>query len=205
MNSTYRVSRRFTRLSDASLNCFAGSVIVAMTDNPVFPNPLIPLSQLADMQQTFSAACVASAMGGSAATSWKNDCRGILLTALRSQAGYVEHLCRNNLAGLLSSGFTNANPNRAQSVLAVPTILKILNERSGQLTLRLKPVANARNYQVQVQVGEGGWQEAGFYNQARRIVVLNLTPGTVYQIRARALGGSTGYSDWSPVTSQMSL
>jgi hypothetical protein len=33
----------------------------------------------------------------------------------------------------------------------------------------------------------------------------NLVPGTVYQIRARALGGSTGYSDWSMITSCMAV
>jgi hypothetical protein len=54
-------------------------------------------------------------------------------------------------------------------------------------------------------VGGGEWQEAGIFPQARRMVLANLTPGTIYNIRVRALGGSTGYSEWSPVTSRMSL
>ena len=205
MNNTNRVSRRFTRLPDATLSCFTGSIVLSMTGNPRFPNPLIPLSQLADLQKAFSESCVASAMGGPAATSFKNDCRASLTTALRSQAGYVEHVCRTDLAGLLSSGFTDASPNRAQSELLAPLIAKILNEQTGQLTLRVKSVANARNYQVQIQVGDGGWQEAGVFSKARRIVVQNLTPGTVYQIRVRALGGSTGFSPWSLVATRMSL
>jgi hypothetical protein len=41
--------------------------------------------------------------------------------------------------------------------------------------------------------------------QARRIEVANLTPGTTYNIRIRAIGGSTGQSDWSDVASRMSL
>lgn len=205
MNNTYHVSRRFTRLSDPSLNCFTGSVILGMTDNPLFPDPLIPLAQLTDLQTRFSDSCVESDMGGKVATFRKNDCRAALLTALRSQAGYVEHVCRNDLAGMLSSGFTNASLNRAQSQLARPVILVILNEGSGQLTLRVKSVRNARNYQVQLQVGEDEWRDAGFYTQARRIVVKNLTPGTVYNLRVRALGGSTGSSDWSQVVSRMSL
>jgi hypothetical protein len=76
---------------------------------------------------------------------------------------------------------------------------------SGQLTLRITPIANARNYQIQTQVGDGGWQEAGIFSQSRRVVVANLTPGTVYNLRVRAIGGSTGYSEWSSVTSRMSL
>ena len=33
----------------------------------------------------------------------------------------------------------------------------------------------------------------------------NLTPGTNYNIQIRAIGGSTGQSDWSALTSHMSL
>jgi hypothetical protein len=80
-----------------------------------------------------------------------------------------------------------------------------LNERSEKLALRLTPIANARNYQVQTRTGTGDWQEAGIFPQARRIEVARLTPGTVYDLRVRALGGSTGYSSWSDVTSRMSI
>lgn len=32
-----------------------------------------------------------------------------------------------------------------------------------------------------------------------------LTPGTQYQVQVRAIGGSTGYSDWSDSVSHMSM
>ena len=131
MNSTNRVSRRFTRLKDGSLDCFTGSIILNMTGNPRFPNPLIPLSELADLRKAFFDSHVAARAGGRAATARKNADRQTLLVALRSQAGYVEHVCRTDLAGLLSSGFTDASPNRAQSPLVRPSILKLLNERSA--------------------------------------------------------------------------
>ena len=41
------------------------------------------------------------------------------------------------------------------------------------------------------------WTTAMFSTQARTITLAGLTTGTVYQVRARALGGSTGQSDWS--------
>jgi len=37
----------------------------------------------------------------------------------------------------------------------------------------------------------------------RRIVLLGLTPGTIYFVRVRAIGGSTGYSEWSVPVSLM--
>jgi len=49
----------------------------------------------------------------------------------------------------------------------------------------------------------GPWQEAGIVTEARRIVLPGLTPGTIYFVRARAIGGSTGYSEWSVAVSLM--
>jgi hypothetical protein len=37
------------------------------------------------------------------------------------------------------------------------------------------------------------------------VVLQNLTPGTNYNVQARAVGGSAGYSDWSDPVSHMAL
>jgi hypothetical protein len=147
---------------------------------------------------------VAALDGGKILTAAKNAARAALTDGLRRQGLYVQGVARD-LPTLLSSGYSAASRNTAQTQLASPWILKVLNDFSGQLTLRVTPIRNARNYQVQIQVGDGAWQEAGFFTQARRMVVPNLTPGTVYNLRVRALGGSTGVSPWSNVTSRMSL
>jgi hypothetical protein len=49
----------------------------------------------------------------------------------------------------------------------------------------------------------GNWQDAGIYTKTRDIVLQQLTPGTVYNVRVRAFGGSTGHSDWSDPVSKM--
>jgi hypothetical protein len=65
-------------------------------------------------------------------------------------------------------------------------------------------VDNAKSYQVQTNTnGNGTWLDAGIFTQARRIVLVGLTPGAVCNIRARAIGGSTGYSEWSVPASLM--
>jgi hypothetical protein len=48
-----------------------------------------------------------------------------------------------------------------------------------------------------------GWKPAGSFTAARRIILTSLTSGTVYNVRARAIGGSTGYSDWSDPSSHI--
>ena len=43
----------------------------------------------------------------------------------------------------------------------------------------------------------------GLPTQVRRIEVNNLTPGNTYTVQLRAIGGSTGFSDWSAPTPRM--
>lgn len=198
------VSHRYTRLPDTSFNIFASSVVQAMTGNPAFPNPAVPLAELSALQADFLQKLTATILGGVIETQAKKTARAALTDALRRLGRYVQDAAQD-YSTLLSSGYAAASQNRSQTVLISPKILKTLNEASGKLTLRVTPVANARSYQVQAQIGNGAWQEAGISSQARRMVVAGLTPGTMYNIRVRALGGRTGYSDWSPVTSRMSL
>ena len=51
----------------------------------------------------------------------------------------------------------------------------------------------AKAYQVQYCVGTGPWLEAGIWPNTKGIVITNLTPGTVYSVRVRGVGGSTQY------------
>ena len=46
-------------------------------------------------------------------------------------------------------------------------------------------------------------QEMHLLLGSRRIRLTNFTPGTVYTIQVRAIGGFTGYSDWSDPVSHM--
>jgi Fibronectin type III domain len=204
MKTNLHVSHRYTRLKDNSFGIFAGSVILNMTGNPAYPNPAVPLAELSALQADFGQKLAATCMGGKVVTAAKISARAALTQALRRQGIYVQDAA-TDLVTLLSSGYSCASQNRSQAVLARPMIRKILNEAAGQLTLRVTPIANARNYQVQMRAGDGAWQEAGIFSQARRMVVMNLTSGTLYNIRVRALGGSTGYSEWSMVISRVSL
>ena len=88
-----------------------------------------------------------------------------------------------------------------------PSVLAIENLARAQLLVRLTPINNARAYEVRMIYGPNGWQAAGVFTRAWRVVLENLTPGTSYtvQVQARAIGGSTGYSDWSDPVSPMAL
>jgi hypothetical protein len=80
---------------------------------------------------------------------------------------------------------------------ATPAIIGIDNDTSTQLNVHLTPVTNALGYEVQTCIGTAPWVTVMFSSQARTITLTGLTTATIVQVRARALGGSTGQSDWS--------
>lgn len=204
MQNKLKVTLTYNSYPDAVVDELTTAIITAMTGNPTFPTPTIPLPTVTTKQTTFRNAMAAAANGGTPLTAAKNKARQALLDALDANAMYVQSLARYDMAMLLSSGYQAASTNRAQTQLPAPTIQSLDNEMSTQLVLRLSPVANSYCYEVQTSVGTGAWQTIGSFTAARRIIIPNLTPGTVYNVRARAIGGLTGYSDWSDPSSHIS-
>jgi hypothetical protein len=64
------------------------------------------------------------------------------------------------------------------------------------LDVHLTPITNALGYEMQLLIA-GVWTTVMFSSQARTVSLTGLTTGTVQQVRARAIGGSTGQSAWS--------
>jgi hypothetical protein len=104
---------------------------------------------------------------------------------------------RTNLPLFLTSGYQARSTNRGQSPVATPSITGIDNDISKQLDVHVTPITNAVGYEVQTCIGTAEWTTVMFSTQARTITLTGLTTGTVVQVRVRALGGSTGQSDWS--------
>jgi len=81
-------------------------------------------------------------------------------------------------------------------------MISLDNGNTGQLVARVKPVINARCYEVRFAAlndsgTPGPWQNGGLFTDSRAMTFNTLTPGTTYSVQSRAIGGSTGYSDWS--------
>ena len=204
MTQNLRVSLDFAGYSDSDLDEFANNVAVCLNNNTSFPTPPVTPEDLGTLSGAFHDAVLAALPGGIQLTAAKNAARENLLDALRKDATYVQGLASHSLEVLLTSGYSANSTNRAQSPLNPPTVTDLENLASTKLLVRLTPITNARSYNVQTNTnGNGTWADAGIYTQARRIVLGNLTPGTTYSVRARAIGGSTGSSDWSAPVSLM--
>jgi hypothetical protein len=72
------------------------------------------------------------------------------------------------------------------------------------------PVKNAKMYEGRYALApagamQGPWISAGLFSNSRAMAVNGLTPGQNYVFQFRAIGGSTGYSDWSDPVGHMSM
>lgn len=200
-----RTSNSYVRLLDAELAAFVDLVVERMTDNPNFTTPIVPLASLAAANTAFKAAITGAAGGDREAIAERNAKRDALIVLVAQLGAYVQAVAAGELSVLLSSGFEPVRPKAPPVPLPKPEILSISNPASGQLALRLKKIDTARAYEVRISHGANGWQNSGVFTQARKIVLSDLIPGTTYTVQVRAIGGSTGASDWSDPVSHMSL
>jgi hypothetical protein len=180
--------------------------------NPL-PAPLVfPVTQveLTAAGAAFSQAMADAEMGGPPDTAAKNNKRDALVALLRKLTSFVGDHHGNDLAKLLASGFEAVSTNHASVALAKPDIRDLVHGNTGQINVKVGPVANAKNYEVQYAlIGPGGtpgpWVSAGLFGNSQSMQVSGLTPGAEYTFRVRAIGGSTGQSDWSDTRSHRSM
>jgi hypothetical protein len=208
MSPRMRITEKFTKQSAEQLAAMAGAVIAGLTNNPALPAPTVDLNTVQTAADELAAAMTAQAHGGRAATAEKNNKKEALIAMLRTLKHYVEDHCGNDSAVLLSSGFQAASSLRNSSPLANPIILTIDFGTSRELTLKITSIARAKCYEVRFAKVDtnnniGSWQPAGLFTSTKSIVIKDLIPGTTYVSQVRAVGGSTGYSDWSNPVSRM--
>ena len=208
-----RVLIGFTHASDHVLEETAGQVLAGLygTATATFPTPPVSETALQAALTTFTNAVAAAAQGGSAARAAREVAGDTLIGLLRQDALYVLTVVQKiadpaaSMAALLASGFDAVSTSRTQQPLATPSIGDIKNVGTGRLQITLQAVPHARRYEVQSKSGTADWASAGLFNSTRQMVVTGLTPGTNYTFQVRALGGSTGQSEWRNPVSHMGL
>ena len=200
-----KVSLSFAELSDTALDNFAQGVIEALTGNATYPTPPVTLANLQAAVADFTTKMAAAQTGGKSDTAAKNNSRNILVGMLRKVATYVQLMCNDDPALLLTSGFQMQSTDRVSAQLEKPHALSIKNIGDGQLAARVDPVKNANMYEGRTKAANGDWLPSVFSGDSRRIAFSGLSPGTNYTIEVRALGGSTGQSDWSDPSSHMAM
>jgi hypothetical protein len=202
------VSLAFAQLPVVQLPDFTAGVVNGLTKNAAtFANPPVTPAALDAANKTLISGVAAAINGGTDDTNARDKADAVVIGMLRQLAAYVEDVAKGDETIIALAGFQPVERGPSPQQPLVKTIIQeIKNEMSGQLLVRLNPQDNAYGYEGQMS-SDGGktYQSIGAFQQARRIVVPNLTPGTVYTFMFRALGGSTRFGDWSDPVSHMAL
>lgn len=200
------VSLAFAKMRVRHLPDFTTGVFDGMTKNAgIFDKPPVTMAALDAANQTLISAVAAAVRGSEAQTDARDIAAVVVIGLLRLLAAYVADVAKGDETIIALSGFKAVQRGPRPQQPLVKTIIKaIRNEMSGQLLLRLNSQDNAYGYEGQMSADGGTtWQSIGFFQQARRVVVPNLTPGVTYTFKFRALGGSTNAGDWSDPVSHM--
>lgn len=197
----------FVKAPDHELEERAGAVITKLYSTEgvaIYHTPAPPVNEatLTAARDAFSDALDLAEVGSSQDVADKNEKREVLIGLLRQLAAYVETKHGDVLSDLLASGFEAQSTTRNTGPLEKPVIRKIKDGDSGQLLVTVNKVDRAASYEGEaIPLAANGalGTPIGIPAQtsSRRIEVNGLEPGTQYQIRIRAVGGSTGHSPWS--------
>lgn len=201
--ATLHVALGFAQLPDGKLSDVGLTVSTKLENNTYFvATPITPLALKNEVAE-FAEAIANASQGGTQLTAIKNAKRAKLIESLRMLAAYVQSAGQNSLEIILSSGFEVNKTDRTRRPLTKPAITNIDNFASTQLMMFATPDANARAFEFRARVGTGEWKNVGVYTKARNVLIGDFVPGQVYDVQTRAVGGSTGYSDWSDPVSHM--
>ena len=115
-----------------------------------------------------------------------------------------------NSAILTSSGFHAASRIRIRSPLTKAVIAAVENGHTTQLLATVETIPKAAAYELYfASVGNDGaigeWKHVVTVTSPRQIPVDDLKPGSTYAFKARAVGGTNGYGDFSDPVTHMSL
>lgn len=201
------MSKGYTKLNADSQIAFATGILTLLYAQEAYGSPPVAAGELEAAINALKAAKVAQTNGGKEATAIKNLRQEELLALLQKLAFYVQLECDNSLPLLLASGFDAASTNRTQVVLATPTITHINPGMSGEALVTVTPDTNARSYELRVaEVNSdnipGPFRPSVVRTGSRNMAVEDLVPGKLCVFQVRAVGGLSGFSDWSAAVVQ---
>jgi hypothetical protein len=204
-DKNYRLATGFGKDADNDLVSLSLDVEDGLLNNPYFTNLPVKLTDVATLRLALVAAMTEARKLGKDRTQAKKLAKKALVDILLKLAFYCQGEAIHDLDALLTTGFEVVSLNRTSGPLDTPAILAILNQVSGQLTVRGQGVLNGRMYKARTSTDGGKtWTEWPQITGARLMVLAPTIPGVIYLVEICALGGSTNQSPWSNPVSIMS-
>lgn len=210
MKKYQKANLGFQRMSDENLQILADTVVIAMTDNENFLDPMPSLEDVGIAKELFREKLAGARRRGSPyETAIKNEARESLEKILAPLAFYVNTIADGNIAILLSSGFDISK--YRTSILSPKRIefLKLEDGRnSGQIVLSFERQERSRLYEYRIaeekdEAGEILWNERIYTTTtSQNNVIQPVIPGKTYYLSVRSIN-TKGAGDWSEPRSWM--
>ncbi len=159
-------------------------IIVCLTNNPYFPTPDVPLTELSLLLGKFETSILRAADGSHTAKAEMHSNELLADTAFRNEAAYVQRISNGDEAKILSSGYGASKPHAAHHKAPLTALD---GPNSGSLKLVGLPYEKAGSYDWQMYQGDFPENEAGWVtigrSTAAHFEVTGLTPLTKYYFR----------------------
>lgn len=204
-----RVSYAFASLPQEEIDNFTKGVSDNLYIEPVYtaaPGPPVTKAAL-DASNASLTAAIAKAKAGGPARTQRRRIWFCNLTSACSASWPL--LCRPNMATISRScSVPGSRPrtDRTAVVLTKPEGVTVTNGTSGQLVVKVTKVKGCNMYEARATPEGGAPLPSVFTGDSQHIYLNNLTPGVMYKVEVRCLGGADpGYTDWSDPTSHRAL
>ncbi len=179
-------------LNAKSLVAKADDISNAKAWGVLFSKETKTLVELDSKRNDLESAIQMATYGDKRAIEIRRNCETKIKNAIRNLAAFVNHKSDGDIQIILDAGFEIKRTNNRPAAILTPVNTKIKRtDIEGQLIISWKPVQNSRNYIVQSNSKNPGnnkqWAIACFSTKSR-CTLSDLTPGTTYWIRIRAIG-----------------
>ena len=199
-----------TAMADSNVTPLLDGSLKGLSAHPdLFPHLPADLATYEAGINAYKAAIPAALDGSRTAKVQKNKLRNAAIRLYELNAKYVEVTYHDDMASFLLSGYQAASTTKAAPAPLPPPVITsvVQGPNSGQLKAAIGSMPKAINFVLQYRTlpanggTPGSWEEKTL-PEKKPVIVSDLTPGMVYEFRAKALG-RLGYSDWSDTVNRM--
>ncbi|HEY8661587.1 MAG TPA: hypothetical protein VIL78_21300 [Hanamia sp.] len=200
MKQLQKLRINFSKYTDANLDLITAFILICMTGNPYFLNPVPPLAEIQAALVKYRAALESAKTRASLSVAEKNEARQELEGLLKDLGLFIMSAAKGNLAVLVSSGYPLTKVPEPRIITNPGYVFLQKGISSGLLEASVKPEKPAASYLYQIcsTDPESGTEPVwiSYVATSGKYVFTNLQPGKKYWVRIAAVGarGQVAYS-----------